>query len=128
MIVDTSAILAIFFREPEAPAIADHLAALTPKRLSAANYVECAIKLDNVAEGTSVELDAFLEDAGIEVVAVTFAQARAARLAHRRFGRGRHPARLNFGDCFAYALARESGEPLLCKGSDFSRTDLATLP
>jgi ribonuclease VapC len=128
MIVDTSAILAVFFAEPEAPVIADHLAALVPKRLSAANYVECAIKLDNVAEGTSVELDAFIEDAGIEVVAVTFAQARAARLAHRRFGKGRHPARLNFGDCFAYALARETGEPLLCKGGDFSRTDLAMVP
>jgi ribonuclease VapC len=127
MIVDSSAILAVFFAEPEAPRIADLLAGPGPKWLSAANYVECAIKLDNVAEGTSIELDAFLEEAGVEVVAVTYAQARAARLAHRRFGKGRHPARLNFGDCFAYALSRETGEPLLCKGSDFSRTDIVTL-
>ena len=73
-----------------------------------------------------MELDAFLADAGIEIVAVTPSQARAARLAHRRFGRGRHPARLNLGDCFAYALARETGEPLLCQGRATSpATDLA---
>jgi ribonuclease VapC len=72
-----------------------------------------------------MELDAFLADAGIAIAAVTPSQARAARLAHRRFGRGRHPARLNLGDCFAYALARETGEPLLCKGDDFAATDLA---
>lgn len=125
MIVDSSAILAIFFEEPEAPRLAARLAEPGPKRLSAANYLECAIKLDNTAEGASLDLDAFLEDAEIEIVAVTPAQARTARLAHRRFGRGRHPASLNFGDCFAYALARETGEPLLFKGDDFSRTDLA---
>jgi ribonuclease VapC len=128
LIVDTSAILAVFFEEPEARAIADLLAGPGPKKLSAANYVECAIRLDNVAAGTSMELDAFLEDAGIEVVAVTRAHARTARLAHRRFGKGRHSAKLNFGDCFAYALAWEAGEHLLCKGDDFSRTALATLP
>lgn len=127
MIVDSSAVLAIFFEEPEAPRMAALLAAPGPKRISAANYLECAIKLDNAAEGASLELDAFLEEAGIEVAAVTPAQARAARLAHRRFGRGRDPAGLNFGDCFAYALAKETGEPLLFKGEDFSRTDLPTL-
>ena len=128
MIIDTSAILAVFFEEPEAVTITEFLSRAGPKRLSAANYVECAIKLDNVVAGASLELDAFLEEAGIEVVAVTYAQARGARLAHQRFGRGRHPAGLNFGDCFAYALARETDEPLLFKGHDFSRTDLATLP
>jgi ribonuclease VapC len=127
MIVDSSAVLAIFFEEPEAPRFATLLAAPGAKRISAVNYLECAIKLDNVAEGASLELDAFLEDAGIEVAAVTHAHARTARLAHRRFGKGRHPAGLNLGDCFAYALAKASGEPLLFKGDDFSRTDLATL-
>jgi ribonuclease VapC len=92
--------------------------------MSAVSYLECAIKLDNAAEGTSLELDAFLVDAGIDVVAVTHAQAQVARLAHRRFGKGRHPAGLNLGDCFTYALARESGEPLLFKGDDFIQTDL----
>ena len=125
MIVDSSAVLAIFFEEPEAPDLVAWLGAAGAKRISAVNYLECAIKLDNAAEGASMELDAFLADAGIEIVAVTPSQARAARLAHRRFGRGRHPARLNLGDCFAYALARETGEPLLAKGEDFPATDLA---
>ena len=69
-------------------------------------------------------LDAFLEEAGIEIAPVTPSQARLAREAHRRFGRGNHPARLNLGDCFAYALAKEAGEPLLYKGADFAQTDL----
>ena len=125
MIVDSSAVLAIFFEEPEAPDLVARLGAAGAKSISAVNYLECAIKLDNAAEGASMELDAFLADAGIEIVAVTPSQARAARLAHRRFGRGRHPARLNLGDCFAYALARETGEPLLAKGADFPATDLA---
>jgi ribonuclease VapC len=125
MIVDSSAVLAIFFEEPDAPDLAARLGTSGVKRISAVNYLECAIKLDNAAEGASMELDAFLADAGIEVAAVTPAQARAARLAHRRFGRGRHRAGLNLGDCFAYALARETGEPLLAKGDDFPATDIA---
>jgi ribonuclease VapC len=124
LIVDSSAVLAIFFEEPEARRFAALLAAPGRKRMSAVSYLECAIKLDNAAEGTSLELDAFLVDAGIDVVAVTHAQAQVARLAHRRFGKGRHPAGLNLGDCFTYALARESGEPLLFKGDDFIQTDL----
>ena len=70
-------------------------------------------------------LDLLIESAGIEVVAVDFAQAKIARRAFAHFGKGCHPAGLNYGDCFAYALARQLGEPLLCKGDDFSRTDLA---
>ena len=70
-------------------------------------------------------LDLLFESAGIEVVAVDIAQAKTARRAFADFGKGRHPAGLNYGDCFAYALARQLGEPLLCKGRDFSRTDLA---
>jgi ribonuclease VapC len=125
MIVDSSAVLAVFFAEPEAAGIAELLATPGPKRISAVNWLECAIKLDNVAPAAALELDAFLEETGIVVVPATPAQARAARLAYRRFGKGRHPARLNLGDCFAYALARETGEPLLCKGNDFAATDLA---
>jgi ribonuclease VapC len=125
MIVDSSAVLAVFFAEPEAAEIAALLAAPGPKRISAVNWLECAIKLDNAAPAAALELDAFLEEAGIVVAPATSAQARAARLAYRRFGRGRHPARLNLGDCFAYALARETGEPLLAKGEDFPATDIA---
>jgi ribonuclease VapC len=71
-----------------------------------------------------VDLDLFLAEAGVEIVPVTAAQARLAREAHRRFGKGNHPANLNFGDCFAYALAKERDLPLLFKGEDFTRTDL----
>jgi ribonuclease VapC len=124
MIVDSSAVLAIFFAEPDAPEMVARLMAPGPKRISAVNWLECAIKLDNAVAGASIELDAFLEDAGVEVAPATASQARAARLAHRRFGKGRHPAGLNLGDCFAYALARELGEPLLAKGEDFPATDL----
>ena len=122
MIVDSSAVLAVFFAEPEAAEIAALLAASGPKRISAVNWLECAIKLDNAAPAAALELDAFLEETGIVVAPATPSQARAVRLAYRRFGRGRHAARLNLGDC---ALARETGEPLLCKGNDFAATDLA---
>ena len=125
MIVDSSAVLAVFFAEPEAAEIAALLAASGPKRISSVNWLECAIELDNAAPAAALELDAFLEETGIVVAPATPSQARAARLAYRRFGKGRHPARLNLGDCFAYALARETGEPLLCKGNDFAATDLA---
>jgi ribonuclease VapC len=81
-------------------------------------------KLDNNSGGAPVELDEYLELAGVEVVPVTPAQARIARRAHQRFAKGRHPAALNFGDCFAYALALETAEPLLFKGDDFAQMDL----
>jgi ribonuclease VapC len=118
MIVDSSTVLAIFFEEPEAPDLVARLRAAGAKRISAVSYLECATKLDNAAEGASMELDAFLADAGIELAPVTPAQARAARW---RTGRGRHRAGLNLGDCFA----RETGEPLLAKVDDFPATDLA---
>lgn len=124
MIIDGSALLAIFFEEPDAAWFAARCADPGRKRMSAATYLECAIKLDNHSGGAPVELDEYLDEAGVEVVPVTPAQARIARRAHRRFGKGRHPAALNFGDCFVYALAVETGEPLLFKGDDFARTDL----
>jgi ribonuclease VapC len=95
--------------------------------MSLANFLETAIVLES-RNGTAAgqQLDALLEDAQIELVPVTPEQAHAARRAWRRFGKGNHPAALNFGDCFAYALAEITGEPLLFKGRDFALTDIET--
>lgn len=95
-------------------------------RISAATYLECSIVMDRKGTETArYRFAKLLELARVEYVPFTQAQAEVARLAHRRFGRGSgHPANLNFGDCFAYALAAETGEPLLCKGDDFRHTDL----
>ena len=93
---------------------------------SAANFLEIGIIIDNRdAPEQMVDLDLFLAQAGVQIVRVTTGQARSARDAYSRFGRGNHPAGLNFGDCFAYALAKETGEPILFKGDDFAQTDLA---
>ena len=93
--------------------------------MSAANLLETSIVVESRGgSAAGYELDVFLERAGIELVPVTPRQVEAARLAWRRFGRGNHPARLNFGDCFAYALAEATGEPLLFKGKDFAQTDI----
>ena len=101
---------------------------MTPKcRMSVANALEASIVLEGrggVAAGD--ELDAFLESTGINLAPVTAGQLVEARRAWRRFGKGNHPAGLNFGDCFAYALAETTGEPLLFKGDDFARTDIAS--
>jgi len=98
--------------------------ARTP-RLSAASYVEVALRLDgNLDEGQDTRLDAVIATLGLQIVPVTAAHARLARDAFNTFGKGRHPARLNFGDCLTYALAKATGEPLLYKGEDFVRTDL----
>ena len=128
MIVDSSAILAVFFQEADAPWFAARIAGAASKRMSAASYLECGIRLDRHAGVPVPDLDLYLEAAAIEIVAVTPAQARIARLAYQRFGKGNHPAGLNFGDCFAYALAWETGEPLLYKGGDFARTDVTPVP
>lgn len=97
----------------------------SPLRMSAAGYLEAAIVLDRAADGVS-GLDEFLEASGIQIEPVTPQQARIARQAYARYGRGSgHPASLNFGDCFSYALAKEKGLPLLYKGDDFVQTDLA---
>ena len=125
MIVDTSAVVAILRREPEGSAFADRLARATRPAMSAANLVEAAMVLEGrggFAAGAG--LDSLVAEAEIEVAPVTADTARRAREAWRRFGKGNHPAGLNFGDCFAYALAQERGEPLLFKGEDFARTDV----
>lgn len=125
MIVDTSALLAVLYSESDAERFATAVAKAPICRMSVANYLEAAIVLESRsgAEG-GYELDLFLERAQIELVAVAEVHARAARRAWRRFGKGNHAAGLNFGDCFAYALADVAGEPLLFKGDEFALTDL----
>ena len=126
MIIDTSALLAILRDEPDAPRYARALEDATTRRMSAGTFIEAAIVVDaNRDPILSRRLDQLLEEANIVIEPVTVEQARIAREAHRDFGRGSgHAARLNFGDCFAYALARSTGEPLLFKGLDFGQTDL----
>ena len=125
MIIDTSAVLAILFGEPDAERYEDAIAAAWPRRMSVVALLEAAMVVES--RGGAVagqELDVLLEKAAVELVPVTSEHANAARRAWRRFGKGNHPAALNFGDCFAYALAETTGEPLLFKGEDFARTDI----
>ncbi len=126
MIIDASALIAILRDEPEAAACARAIEAAAHRRISAANFVEAAIVIDGSRDPVaSRRFDDLVKEARLVIEPVTEAQARIARDAYRDFGRGSgHPARLNFGDCFAYALARDTGEPLLFKGDDFSRTDI----
>ena len=125
MILDTSALLAVLLREPEAEGFALALEGAAVVRLSAASYLEAAIYVDqNGDEVQRAMLDTFLTRFSIRVEAVTAHQAVLARQAFVLFGKGRHKAGLNFGDCFSYALARSYSEPLLFKGGDFGLTDL----
>jgi ribonuclease VapC len=128
MVIDTSALLAILQDEPERRRFNEALESADARLLSVATLVEISIIIESRygAEGLR-DLDQFLERADIELVPVDLEQARAARAAFSRFGKGRHAAALNFGDCFSYALARVLGEPLLYKGDDFSQTDLRGL-
>jgi len=126
MVIDTSALLAILFDEPERRAFNEKIEAASARLLSAASWLEAAIIVDDRLgyEGAR-DLKLFIAEAEIEIVPVTKEQAEVARLAYREFGRGNHPAGLNSGDCFAYALARTTRLPLLFKGEDFARTDIA---
>lgn len=125
MIVDTSVIIAILRNEPDAAAIGEALERTQVRRMSAVNYVEAAVVVDsNRNPVLSRRLDDLLRDIEIAVEPVTLHQARIAREAYRDFGKGRHRAGLNLGDCFAYALAKEKGETLLFKGNDFCHTDI----
>ncbi len=128
MVLDSSALLALLLNEPEAPAFRLALEADPVRLLSAANLVETAIVIEaRVGEAGGRELDLLIHKAAIEVVAVDAGQADLARHAYRQFGKGRHLAGLNYGDCFAYALAQSAGEPLLFKGDDFSKTDVTVV-
>ena len=124
MVVDSSAVLAILFQEPDAERFSQALAA-APTRISAASVVETGIVL-NAKRGPEAEddFDELLDRMRFCIEPVTAEHARLARRAFRVFGKGNHPAGLNFGDCFAYALAKATGEPLLFKGDDFARTDI----
>ena len=126
MIVDTSALIAVLRDEPDALSYAKAIAKASIRRISAANYVESAAVIDASRDPiASRRFDDLLREARVVIEPVTEAQARLAREAYRDFGRGSgHPARLNFGDCFAYALAKAVNEPLLCKGDDFRHTDV----
>ncbi len=126
MIVDASSLVAILRDEPDAPRFERAIADAAGRRISAVNFVEAAIVIDGSRDPVlSRQFDELCRLTQLVVEPVTAEQARIAREAYRDFGRGSgHPARLNFGDCFAYALAKVTGEPLLFKGDDFSQTDV----
>ncbi len=125
MIIDTSAVLAILLAESDAARYARAIEDADPRRMSAAGYLEAAMVIDNRGDAiASREFDLFLRRAGIAIEPVTFEQAQIARQAYRDFGKGRHPAGLNFGDCLSYALSKSLDEPLLFKGADFAQTDV----
>lgn len=125
MVIDTSAIVAIASNEPDAEALERKIADDPVRLISAATLLETSMVLEaRFGEAGANEFDLWIHRAGADVVPVDKEQAEAARRAWRRFGKGRHPAGLNFGDCFSYALAVTRGEPLLFKGNDFIRTDI----
>lgn len=127
MILDSSALAAIFLDEPEADAFGDLIDEAEICRISAATYVELSIVVERQLgpEGSRL-FDRYFRKSEIIIEPVTVEQANHARQAFLDYGKGRHPAGLNFGDCFAYALAKSTGEPLLFKGDDFSKTDVET--
>ncbi len=126
MIIDTSAIVAILCGEREAEALLTVISAATAKFISVASELEASIVIEHrFGEVGGRELELFLHRAAIESISVTAEHTEIAKKAFRRFGKGKgHPAQLNFGDCFPYALAKQMQEPLLFKGSDFSKTDI----
>ncbi|MBI2943803.1 MAG: type II toxin-antitoxin system VapC family toxin [Candidatus Wallbacteria bacterium] len=128
MILDTSALVAILRNEPDAETFARAIEISDVRRISAASYVESGAVIDSGRDPVaSRRLDELLAEAGILIEEVTAGQARIAREAYRDYGKGSgHPAQLNVGDCFSYALARETGEPLLFKGDEFSHTDITS--
>jgi ribonuclease VapC len=125
MVIDTSVLLAILQNEPERRHFTEAIEAAQVRFLSAVNYTEAAtVIFSRHGDPGVLRMQAFLVTAGIEVHRVEPEQAEFAFQAHRQFGKGRHPAKLNIRDCFAYALAQATGEPLLYKGDDFARTDI----
>jgi ribonuclease VapC len=128
MVIDSSAPVALLLAEPETEAFVSAIAAATDRLLSAASYLETGIVITaRVGPQAQAKLDALFAELSVVLVPSTPEQARLALNAFQRYGRGSgHPAGLNYGDCFTYALAKLTGEPVLFKGNDFSRTDLAT--
>jgi ribonuclease VapC len=126
VIVDSSALIAILFSEPEGHDFQNKIAQASRPMMSTANFLESAIVADRAQDkGYGRVLDLLVDALGIEMMPVTMEQARVAREAFQTYGKGAHPAGLNFGDCFAYALAKTQGVRLLFKGNDFSRTDVS---
>ncbi len=125
MVLETSAAVAILLREPGYEPLQNRLLATGDPVMSAVSYMEASMVLViKRGVGMEKELDRFLYEAGVAIVPVSVAQAKIAREAFMEFGKGRHPARLNFGDCFSYALAKQRHQPLLFKGDDFPLTDV----
>lgn len=125
MIIDSSAVLAIFLQESDGRRYLRAVMDADSRRMSVSNWLEATMVVDRRGNDLAVNwLEDFMHDAQIELMPVSVSQATIARRAWRTFGRGVHPARLNYGDCFAYALAKETREPLLFKGNDFAQTDV----
>jgi ribonuclease VapC len=125
MVIDTSALVAMLTDEPDAELFEARVADDPVRTMSTASYLETAIVIESrFGESGGRELDLWLHRASVSLVAVDADQAEVARAAYRRYGKGRHRAGLNYGDCFSYALARVSGQPLLFKGDDFGHTDV----
>jgi ribonuclease VapC len=128
MVVDTSALVAILNDEPERSAFIERIAGAPVRLISAATLLETGIVMEaRRGEHAGRELDLFLHRGKFEIVPVDAEQVEIARAAFRQYGKGRHSAGLNFGDCFSYALAKHRGEPLLFKGEDFSKTEIAAM-
>lgn len=128
MVIDSSAVMAILLAEPEAETMVSAIGQDPIRLMSAVNALESGIVIEaKKGESGGLEFDLLLHHAGIEIVPMTAEQYALARSAWRMFGKGRHPAGLNMGDCCAYALAKHSGELLLFKGDDFGRTDIASV-
>ena len=129
MVLDTSALLVILLDEPESLKFRLAVEADPVRLVSAASLLETAIVIETrFGESGGRELDLLVHKADIHVVSVDLEQVEIARHAFRHFGKGRHPAGLNYGDCFSYALSQASGEPLLFKGEDFTKTDIESVP
>ncbi|HEY0801282.1 MAG TPA: type II toxin-antitoxin system VapC family toxin [Steroidobacteraceae bacterium] len=129
MVIDTSAVLAILQDEPERRRFNEAIETAETRSISAASFVECSMILESRYGADGVrDFDLFIEIAQVTSVPVDLNYAHLARQGFQKYGKGRHPAGLNFGDCFAYALARSLDEPLLFKGSDFPRTDVECHP
>jgi ribonuclease VapC len=124
MILDSTAVLAMLFGEPEAAVFAEAAEAASDRAISAASWLEAAIVADNRSPVAAAEFAGLMARLNLEIVPFTASQAMREREAHRRYGKGRHKAALNLGDCFAYALAKERGHALLFKGDDFAATDI----
>ena len=125
MVIDTSALAAIFFHEPERNAFRDAIVSASSRLISAATALEAGIVIEGRrGGGAGREFDLFIVRTQIQIVPIDADLADLARSAWRKYGKGRHPAGLTFGDCFSYALAKATGEPILAKGTDFAKTDV----